>query len=69
MQDTLKESLAITNSRMVKEGLASPVYTAFMNCICEAVGQPPLSLFEIEDEDALVRCIDSQEALGQESIL
>jgi hypothetical protein len=68
MQDTLKESLAITNSRLVKEGLASPVYTAFMNCICEAVGQPPLSLFEMEDEDAL-RCIDSQEALGQESIL
>jgi hypothetical protein len=68
MQDTLKESWAITNSKLVKEGLALPVYTAFMNCICEAVGQPPLSSFEMEDEDAL-HCIDSQEALGQESIL
>jgi hypothetical protein len=68
MQSTLKESLASTNSKLVKEGLVSPVYTAFMNCVCEAIGQPSLSSFEIEDEEAL-RCIDSQETLGHESIL
>ena len=39
-----------------------------MNCVCEAIGQPSLSSFEIEDEEAL-RCIDSQETLGHESIL
>jgi hypothetical protein len=68
MQSTLKESLASTNSKLVKEGLALPVYTAFMNSICEAIGQPPLSSFEIEDED-VIRCIESQETIGQESIL
>ena len=67
MQSTLKESLASTNSKLVKEGLASPVYTAFMNSVCEAIGQSPLSSFEMEDAEA-IRCIDSQEALGQESI-
>ena len=68
MQDALNESLATTNSKPVKKGLASPVYTAFMNCICKAVRHPPLSSFEIEDEDVIC-CIESQETLGQESIL
>jgi hypothetical protein len=68
MQETLKDNLASTNTKLVKEGLASPVYTAFINCICKAVQQPPLSTFEIDDEDTL-RCINSQNTLGTESIL
>jgi hypothetical protein len=68
MQETLKDSLASTNTRLVKEGLALPVYTAFINCICKAVQQPPISTYEIEDEEALC-CIDSQNTIGTESIL
>jgi len=68
MQATLKDSIAATNTRLVKEGLITPVYTAFINCICEATNQPPLSTYVIEDEEAL-RCIQSQETLGMESIL
>jgi ribonuclease HI len=68
MQATLKDSIAATNTRLVKEGLITPVYTAFINCICEATNQPPLSSYIIEDEEAL-RCIQSQETLGMESIL
>jgi hypothetical protein len=68
MQATLKDSIASTNTRLVKEGLTTPVYTAFINCICEATQQPPLSTYEIEDEEAL-QCIQSQETLGMKSIL
>jgi hypothetical protein len=68
MQATLKDSIATTNTRLVKEGLTTPVYTAFINCICEATNQPPLSTYDIEDEETL-RCIQSQETLGMESIL
>ncbi|KAL7502062.1 hypothetical protein ACHAXN_000650 [Cyclotella atomus] len=53
MQATLKDSIASTNTRLVREGLTTPVYTAFINCICEATQQPPLSTYEIEDEEAL----------------
>jgi hypothetical protein len=50
MQETLKDNLASTNTKLIsKEGLALPVYTAFINCICKAVQQPPLSTYEIDD--------------------
>eukprot|EP00956_Cyclotella_meneghiniana_P023204 scaffold44714_cov61-Cyclotella_meneghiniana.AAC.4 len=68
MQQTLRDSIASMNTRLVKEGLTTPVYTAFINSICKAVQQPPLSTYEIEDKDALA-CINSQDTLGPESIL
>jgi hypothetical protein len=68
MQQTLSDSISNLNSKLVKEGLATPVYTAVINCICEAVQRPPLSTFEIDD-DAVLQCIESQEMLGNESFL
>ena len=68
MQQMLQDSIASLNTRLVKEGLTTPVYTAFINSICKAVQQPPLSTYEIEDNDALA-CIESQDTLGTESIL
>jgi hypothetical protein len=68
MQQTLSDSISNLNSKLVKEGLATPIYTAVINCICEAVHRPPLSHYEIEDED-VQQCIESQEMLGTESFL
>jgi hypothetical protein len=69
MQSTLKASIADTATKLlVKEGLTTPVYTAFINCICNAVHHQPLSSYEIT-YDAVLRCLDSQEMLGLESIL
>jgi len=68
MQETLHNSITTTQSKLVKEGIISPIYTAFINGICEAVNKQPISNYEIEDEDVL-KCIDSQEMLGAESLL
>jgi hypothetical protein len=62
MQATLRDSIASTNTRLVREGLTTPVYTAFTTCICEATQQPFSPTYEIEDEDVL-QCIKSQETL------
>jgi hypothetical protein len=68
MQETLANSISNLNTKLVKEGLTTPVYTAIINCICEAVQQPPLSRYEIEDDD-VIKCMESQETLGTESFL
>jgi hypothetical protein len=68
MQETLHNSLTITQSKLVKEGIISPIYTAFINGICEAANKQPISTYEIEDEDVL-NCINLQEMLGTESLL
>jgi hypothetical protein len=61
-------NIASLNSKLVKEGIITPVYTAFINSICVAANRPPLSNYEVEDGRAL-QCMDSQEMLGLESIL
>jgi hypothetical protein len=68
MQATLHDSLTTTQSKLVREGIISPIYTAFINGICEVAQKQPISNYEIEDED-VQRCIESQEMLGPESIL
>jgi hypothetical protein len=68
MQECITNSISNLNSTLVKEGLTTPVYTAFINCICIAANKPPHSNYEIEDEQVL-QCIDSQEMPGLESIL
>jgi hypothetical protein len=49
MQQTLRESISATYTKLIKEGLMTPIYTAFINSICKAVHHPPLSTYEIED--------------------
>ncbi|KAL7502383.1 LOW QUALITY PROTEIN: hypothetical protein ACHAXN_000878 [Cyclotella atomus] len=58
----------LNHSKLVKEGLTTPVYTAFVNSICSAANKHPLSNYDIEDERVL-QCMESQEMLGLESIL
>ena len=68
MQECVATNIASLNSKLVKEGIITPVYTAFINSICVAANRPPLSNYEVEDGCAL-QCMDSQEMLGLESIL
>ena len=68
MRECITTSIATLNTKLVNDGITTPVYTAFINSICMAANKPPLSTYEIEDERAL-QCIDSQEMLGLESIL
>jgi hypothetical protein len=68
MQQTLRDSIAVVNTKLVNAGLTTPVYTAFVNKICEAVNLPPLSSYEIEDEE-VISCVEAQEMLGLEAIL
>jgi hypothetical protein len=68
MQECIAKGIATLNSKLVKEGITTPVYTAFINTICMAANRQPLSNYEIEDENA-TQCIESQEMLGLESIL
>jgi hypothetical protein len=69
MQQTLCERIAAANTKLLKEGLTTPVYTAFINSICEAVQHPPLSTYEIKDDEDVLRCMEAQEMLGTEAIL
>ena len=68
MQECVATNIATLNSKLVKEGTITPVYTAFINSICVAANRPPLSNYKIEDERAL-QCVESQEMLRLESIL
>jgi hypothetical protein len=53
MQECISTSLSSLNSKLVKVGITTPVYTAFINSICMAANEPPLSNYELEDEQAL----------------
>jgi hypothetical protein len=53
MQECMATNIASLNSKLVKEGIITPVYTAFTNSICMAANRPPLSNYKIENERAL----------------
>ena len=68
MQNTLHTAIADANTTLVKQGITTPVYTAFINMICQAMKQDPLSSYEIKC-DATLEYIEAQRTLGTEAIL
>jgi len=53
--------------RLIKDGLTTPVFTAFTNMICKVAGKPPLSAesycTDVQD------VVEAQETLGMEAII
>jgi ribonuclease HI len=64
----LDAAIASFQSKLVKDGLTTPTYTAIVNMVCQAAHRPPLSMYNIECEHTL-QCIEAQHTLGTEAIL
>jgi hypothetical protein len=64
----LDAAIASFQSKLVKDGLTTPTYTAIVNMVCQAAHRPPLSTYNIKCEHTL-QCIEAQHTLGTEAIL
>ena len=68
MQDTLRTSISTLTTKLVKEGLTTPVYTAFINAVKKSTEQEILHDNDHGDE-RVTTCTEAQATLGQEAIL
>ena len=68
MQNTLRTAIAKANTALVKQGITTPVYTPFINMICQAKKQDPLSSYKIKCE-ATLEYIKAQRTLGTKAVL
>jgi hypothetical protein len=67
MVDTFQKSVKDLKRRLIKDGLTTPVFTAFTNMVCKIAQKPPLSLEPYNDDIQLV--VEAQETLGLESLI
>jgi hypothetical protein len=67
MVETFNRSIRKLKLRLIKDGLTTPVFTAFTNMICKVAGKPPLSAesycTDVKD------VVEAQETLGMEAII
>jgi hypothetical protein len=69
MVDTFNNSIKDLKRRLIKDGLTTPVFTAFTNMICKIARKPPLSTEPYCDDTQLVVEAQAQETLGMESLI
>ena len=51
MKNAFKEALLTAKKNLIEDKLLpAQVYTAFLNCICDAVEKPPVDWFDVTDE-------------------
>ena len=68
MDEIVTSKLAQINTKLVREGITTPVFTAFMNLLWKATGRTPPSTYEITCESTIA-AMEAQESLGREAIL
>ena len=68
MQECITNAISQFQTKMVKEGFTTPVYTAIIQLICKASNKPTITNHDITCENTLA-CIEAQECLGTEAFL
>jgi hypothetical protein len=67
MANTFNTSVRKLKLRLIKDGITTPVFTAFTNMVCKVAGKPPLSQESYCTEISDV--VEAQETLGMEAII